>query len=63
MLLRYIALHGSPETEEDWEQFHEWKQRQLALAECQMTDPEGVPDKKCDNCPGAPDCPKARRKA
>ena len=62
MLLRYIALHGEPKTEEEWKTFREWKAKQLRLAECQMSDPEGSPGEPCEDCPGTPDCPKAGRR-
>ncbi len=63
MLLRYIALHGNPKTTEDWENFRKWKEQQLALSECHMSDPEGAPAENCAGCPGSPNCPKGVKKA
>lgn len=61
MLLRYIALHGQPQTDEDWKKYEDWKANQLQLPECHMADPEGSPVESCADCPGRPDCPKNRR--
>lgn len=62
MILRYVILHGLPKTSEDWEKYREWKDQQLALAECQMMDLEGGQPEDCAHCPGKPDCPKANRR-
>jgi hypothetical protein len=61
MLLRYVALHGFPCTEEGWARYRDWKRRQMALPECRMTEPEGEHDgKPCAECPGRPGCPKLK---
>ncbi len=63
MLLRYVALKEKvPSTDEEWAAYRVWKARQLVLAECQMTEVDGTPEKLCENCPGNPDCPKANRR-
>lgn len=62
-LLRYVALHGHPKTEEEWGAYRAWKAKQAALPECRMTEVEGSPDGTiCKECPGKPGCPKECRK-
>lgn len=62
-LLRYVVLHGHPESEEDWRRYHAWRAEQLALPECRMAEVEGHLDGVCcERCPGRPGCPKANRR-
>ena len=62
MLLRYVALHGPPLSDDDWAKYLDWKAKQLALSECMMAETEAEPTGDCATCAGRPDCPKAARR-